>query len=68
MIDEAKDMQADGKYINGRIFHAMADEIGRQRKLIRLVRDDLSLIVAKHAIGKDRTVRRMGKYLHAEKL
>lgn len=44
-----------------------ADEIDRLRKLLKLASDDLSLIVAKHAIGKDRTVARMAKYLNAEK-
>lgn len=32
MIAEAREMQESGKYINGRIFHAMADEIDRLRR------------------------------------
>lgn len=46
--------------------NVMVDEIVRLRAVLKLARDDLTLIVAKNAIGKDRTVRRMAKYLNAE--
>ncbi len=45
----------------------MVDEIVRLRAVLKLAGDDLSLIVAKTAIGKDRTVIRMAKYLRAER-
>ena len=44
-----------------------ANEIERLNRVVVLVGQDLSLIVAKHAIGKDRTARRMTKYLNAER-
>lgn len=46
----------------------MAVEIARLRRLLFQTAQDLSLLVAKHKIGKDRTTVRMTKYLHAEKL
>lgn len=32
MIAEAREMQASGRYINGRVFHALVAEIGRLQK------------------------------------
>jgi hypothetical protein len=34
MIAEAREMQEKGKYINGRIFHALVAEIERLRALV----------------------------------
>lgn len=42
-------------------------EISRLRGIITLASQAPSLIVAKHAIGKDRTAVRMTKYLNAER-
>lgn len=38
--------------------------IAELEKVVDQAALDLTLVVAKHAIGKDRTVQRMTKYLH----
>jgi hypothetical protein len=37
LIAEAREMQASGRYINGTVFHALADEIDRLRGALRSV-------------------------------
>jgi gluconate kinase len=38
-IAEAREMQLDGKYINGEIFHSLANEIDRLNGVINRLRD-----------------------------
>lgn len=51
MIAEARQTQLDGKYINGRVFHAMADEIERLRKIQKRL-DDLARGACGHIANK----------------
>lgn len=49
------------------INRVLEKENRKMQATLWLARQDLSLLIAKHAIGKDRTAKRMTKYLHAQK-